>query len=201
VVLSAAAGLAIAGLPDDDPVDATIVVPVTTPASTAAATSTTTPSTTSIPVTTTTAPTTTSTTTSTTTTSTTTTTTTVPPPTTASTVPTTSTSLPPPTLPPLIDRADLKVLVANGAFYAGLGRETAAELRDLGYVDTYYDDGTVLAEETTVYARPGLEAEGARLAVDLGLPDVPPGPLADAPRPENGVGEVDLYVYLGRDRG
>ena len=51
-----------------------------------------------------------------------------------------------------------------------------------------------------MYARDGLEAEGRRLAADLGLPAVEPGPLDDAPEAENGIDDLDLYVYVGRDR-
>ena len=190
--LGIAAGVAIAGLPDDSPVDATITAPPTTGSGPVTLPPTTAPRVTpEATAPTTAAP------------------TTVAPdavPPTASTAPqstglpdATSPSGPPPTTT-LRDRSELTVLVANGAFFSDVGRRTAAELRELGYDRAFFDDGTVLALETRVYARDGLEAEGRRLAADLGLPAVAPGPLDEAPEAENGVDDLDLYVYVGRDR-
>ncbi len=190
--LGIAAGVAIAGLPDDSPVDATITAPPTTGSGPVTLPPTTAPRVTpEATAPTTAAP------------------TTVAPTTTTSSASTAGdvTSGPVETVPPgpspttsLRDRSELTVLVANGAFFSDVGRRTAAELRELGYDRAFFDDGTVLALETRVYARDGLEAEGRRLAADLGLRAVAPGSLDDAPEAENGIDDLDLYVYVGRDR-
>ncbi|MEM9517155.1 MAG: LytR C-terminal domain-containing protein [Actinomycetota bacterium] len=172
-LLSVGAGVAIAGLPNNEPVDPTIIPPTTTEPPTP------TLATTTLPATTTTTPAT---------------TTTVPETTDAPT-----TVAPTSTVPELPPRSDLSVAVANGADVGGIATATAEQLETLGYVDVTALDGTVIADFTVVYFTPGLEAAAIRFAEDLGANPVLRAPLSEAP-PVDGLGDVQLLAYLGQDR-
>ncbi len=216
VVLGAGAAVAIAGLPDDTPVDET----VRTPTVAAAPSTTRAPGAGAEP---------TATSESTTTTSTTTTSTTVPPttvssttvpPTTVSTAPsttapatesststtTTTTTTPTTTTvttttapPPLVERGDLEVSVANASIFGGLARRTAAELRRLGYDEVVTTNGLEQTDVSVVYHRAGLGREAERLAADLGI-GAPVRPLGAAPPVLGGTDDIELLAYLGNDR-
>ncbi len=178
-LLSVGAGVAIAGLPNNEPVDPTIIPPTTTERPTPTLATTTIPATTS---------------------------TSAPPATTgapATTAPDTSvapsTTVAPTTVPELPPRSDFSVAVANGADIGGIATATADQLESLGYVDVAALDGTQIVEFTVVYFAPGLEAAAIRLADDLGAnPDLR-APLNEAP-PVNGSNDVQLLAYLGQDR-
>lgn len=182
-VISALAGIAIAGAPNNVGTDATIIVPETTTTTTLVRASTVasdsadradiesaddepTATTTTIA----TAPTTT-------------------------TVPVTTTTVADPAVQP----AELVVVSANGAGTAGLATRVRDELRDFGYDSARATDGTTLVDKTIVYYFPGLELEAVRVAEDLGLEFADVAPIEGAPE----YGELDgdqVVVYLGRDR-
>ena len=186
-LLSVGAGVAIAGLPDDTPVDATIVVlPTTTvaPDSTEPESSVTT--TTAAPTTTEPA--------------------TTDPETTAAT---TSVPADPDTTDPdttdsvpagLLDRSELFTIVANGSNISGAAARNVERLTALGYTDIAPRNGTSIAEFTTVYFADGLEEEALRLAEDLDLLPEFIAPLAEAPQVLELPADVQLLAYIGIDR-
>lgn len=175
-VLSIGAGVAIAGLPNNVPVDATIVPPSTTeaPAPTLPERpEPTTPPTTEAP-----APS----------------TTTVAPSTTA---PAPETTLPP--LPVLPERSELRTVAANGANVAGAATRMSEQLEGLGYVNVSPLDGTEIVDLTVVYHADGLELSAARLAEDLLLPPTSIAPLSTAPSVISLPADAQLLVYIGLD--
>lgn len=190
-VISIGAGVAIAGLPDNTPANATITpttiagasdttTPETAPADTTAPTTaveTTTPETTQPAATT--------------------------PPTTApeTTVPTTTEPDTGGSVPAdLPDRSELSVIAANGSNVAGAAARLAATLEEIGYVDVQLRNGTTFFEFTTVYYSAGFEESALRLAEDLDLlPDFV-APIEDAPNVTDLPDEFDLLVYIGLDR-
>jgi len=179
-LLSIGAGVAIAGLPNNTPVDATIVAPTTTiaaaPTSEVATTivETTLPATT-VPETTvpeTTAPDATSTT-------------------------STSTTLPADDLPP---RSELFTIVANGANVSGAAGRNLEQLELIGYTNIAPRNGTATVDFTTVYFADGLEDAALRLAEDLELLPEFVAPLIDAPQVFDLPDDVQLLAYIGLDR-
>lgn len=105
------------------------------------------------------------------------------------------------TLPPLPDRSELAVVVANGAGVGGLAGSTAEALEEQGYVDVSRTDGTEVVDVTTVYFFDTFEASAARLAVDLGLDPTAIAPVITAPEVlGTAIDDADLLVYLGTDR-
>jgi hypothetical protein len=102
------------------------------------------------------------------------------------------------TVPEVRDRADVRVVLANGAGLPGLISANGERLRVAGYVDVTGVDVPERPGRTTVYVREGFEAEGDMLADDLGLndpfivglPDEPVTPIDD---------DGDLIVVLAPD--
>ena len=181
-LLSIGAGVAIAGLPNNVPVDATIIPPTTTEAPESTVATPTTPETT-VPATTT-VPTTASTTTVL--------TTTAP----ADSSPETTDSVP----DELPDRSELNVVVANGANVSGAASRIAAQLEELGYVDVALRNGTNIVDFSVVYYAEGFEESALRLAADLDLlPDFV-APIDDSPSVPDIPADVELLVYVGLDR-
>lgn len=186
-LLAIGAGVAIAGLPNDDPVDATIVVP--SPAVDVSTTSDAAPTTeadTTEPPTSTT-------------------TTTVPAssstsstsPTTTTTSTTSTSTLPADELPP---RSDVTVIVANGANISGAAARNVELLRELGYTDIAPRNGSAIFDFTTVFYADGFDDAAARLADDLDLLPEFVAPLADAPPVIDLPDDVQLLAYIGLDR-
>ena len=190
-LLSIGAGVAIAGLPDNVPVDATIVPPTTTEAPEPTLPETTVP------------------------------TTTVPPTTEPETSePETSepeTSEPETTVPEttevessapdttdgatdLPDRSELAVATANGANVAGAAATVATRLEEIGYVGVVPLNGSDIFEFTFVYYAEGFEEAARRLADDLELFPNFVAPLAEAPNVADLPADIELLAYVGRDR-
>jgi cytoskeletal protein RodZ len=192
-LLAVGAGVAIAGLPNNVPVDATITAPTTEPTGTTADTTASTPpptteaaSTTQAPVTTdvpeTTAPS----------------DTTVPP---TSEPDVTEPDVTEPTEPDAVpDRADIVVAVANGNGVAGSAARNVAFLDELGYEILTQHDGTEVADFTVIYFAPGSEAAAARMAQEYDLLPVFIAPLADAPAVFDLPAATELLAYIGADR-
>jgi hypothetical protein len=182
-LLSIGAGVAIAGLPDNVPVDATIVPPTTTVAADPTLPETTAATTTVPP-------------------------TTEPEATAATTTTGVSTTVPDTTEPDttdpvagdLPDRGELFTIVANGSNISGAASRNVERLRAIGYTDIAPRNGTTIFEFTTIYFADGLEAEALRLAEDLELlPDFV-APLIDAPEVLDLPEDVQLLAYIGLDR-
>lgn len=181
-LLSIGAGVAIAGLPNNVPVDATIIPPTTTEAAESTVATTTTPETTAPPTTS--------------------------APTTAPTTSVSTTTQPEDTSPEttdsvpeaLPDRSELNVVVANGANVSGAASRIAAQLEGLGYVDVALRNGTNIVDFTVVYYAEGFEESALRLADDLDLlPDFV-APIGDSPPVPDLPTDVELLVYVGLDR-
>jgi hypothetical protein len=183
-LLSIGAGVAIAGLPNNVSVDATVIAPA------GSSTTTSTPPTTDVSVTE--AP----------STSTSTSTTTAAPSTSTSTSTPTSTSIPDTssTVAPITDRADLIVGAANGAGIAGTAARAATAMEAAGYSNVLKFDGSDVVELTTIYYADGFEAEAQRMADDFGLLPQFVAPLADAPAVKSLTADIQLLAYIGIDR-
>lgn len=178
-LLSIGAGVAIAGLPNNVPVDATIVPPTTTEAPEITVPETT-PTTTEAPEPETTEP-----------------ETTEPETTEPETSEPETTESTPVVLP---DRSELIVAAANGANVAGTALRVATQLEEIGYVDVLPLNGTDIVEFTTIYYADGFEDAALRLAGDLELlPDFV-APLDDSPSVADLPADTELLAYIGRDR-
>jgi hypothetical protein len=173
-LLAIGAGVAISGLPDNSPAAATLAPPtVATTTTTEVPDPTTTVAPTSVPETTepeTTEP--------------------------EATEPETTDSVP----EELPERGDLRVAAANGANVAGAALRMAARLEELGYADVASLNGTDIVEFTVVYYADGFEEAALRLAEELDLLAEFVGPLDDAPAVADLPDDVELLVYIGRDR-
>jgi hypothetical protein len=180
-LLSIAAGVAIAGIPDNVSVDATIVVISTTeapeesvPATTESA-STTVVETTVVETT--------------------------DPTTTSSTSPTSTVEAPSTTVEPTLpDRADIIAVTANGSGQSGVAAANAARLEAVGYTDVRPRDGTTVVDLTVVYYADGFEEAAVRMAADLDLLPEFVGPLAEAPEVLSLPADAQLVAYIGLDR-
>lgn len=173
-VISALAGVAIAGPPNNVGTEPTIIVPDSTvPATTVA--------TTVAPTTTIEAPT----------------------PSTEPEVTTTTIEAPETTttlaIEPEVDPAELGVVTANGAGSQGLATRVRDELRDAGYTETRATDGTTIVDETVVYFYPLLIREAAGVAEALDLDPTEILPIEEAPDYPELEGD-QVVVYLGRDQ-
>lgn len=184
-VLAIGAGVAIAGLPNNVPVDATITAPTTettdtTTAATTPATTETAP-TTEAPVTTD-APETTS-------------------PSDTTVPPTTEPDVTEPTDPEALpDRADIIVAVANGSGVGGSAARNVERLRGLGYENLTQHDGSEIVEFTVIYYADGFEGAAARMAEEFELLPVFIAPLAEAPAVIDLPPDAELLAYIGLDR-
>ena len=127
-------------------------------------------------------------------------TTTTEPATTTTAAPTTvpTTEVPPPVTEVAVrDRADVRLVVANGDGRFNLVGANVARLRALGYVTIDQTDVTVRPPSTIIYVRQGFDREAAVLAQDLDTPGALIVPL-DAPvTASDDLG--DLVVVLGPD--
>ena len=178
-VLSIGAGVAIAGLPNNVPVDATIIPPTTTEAPEPATATTTTVPATTVPATTT-------------------------PDTTdpdtadlaAATDPDTADSVP----AELGEPSTIVVAAVNGANVVGIALREAIELDDLGYVDVLPLNGTDIEEVTTVFFAAGFEEAALRMADDFDLPPESVAPIEVSPSVTGLSADIELLVYIGRDR-
>ena len=175
-LLSIGAGVAIAGLPNNVPVDATIIPPTTTEAPEPAAATTTALPTTTVPETT---------------------TPDTPDPETNATIdPDTADSVP----AELADRSAIVVAAVNGANVAGTALRVASELEVLGYVDVLPLNGTDIEELTTVYFADGFEDAALQMADDLDLLPEFVAPIEDSPSVADLPADIELLVYIGSDR-
>ena len=178
-LLSIGAGVAIAGLPNDVPVDATIVPPTTTdvPEPTVATT----------PPTTTTEPDTTS-------------ETTEPETTQSDTSDTTEPDATDSVPGELGERSEIVVAAANGSNVAGAALRVAAQFEELGYVDVVTLDGSEIVEFTTIYFVDGFEDAALRMADDLQLLADFVAPIEESPAVADLPADTELLAYIGRDR-
>ncbi len=89
---------------------------------------------------------------------------------------------------------------ANGANVAGAALAVATQLEELGYVDVLPLNGSDIVEFTTVYFADGFDEAALRMAEDLDLLAEFVAPLDDAPSVADLPADIELLVYIGRDR-
>jgi len=122
--------------------------------------------------------------------------TTTQPPADTTTTTTTTTVAPPPEVVP----AEVTVVAVNGGGIGGLAGRTRDELIALGFTAARAADGTEVVDQSVVYFFPGFDAEAAAVATALGIDVTQVLPVETAP--EFGQLEGDqVAVYAGRDRG
>ncbi|MCB1002492.1 MAG: LytR C-terminal domain-containing protein [Acidimicrobiales bacterium] len=105
-----------------------------------------------------------------------------------------------PALPPLTvrDRAEVRLVVANGDGRYNLVGRNVDRLRPLGYVEIDQTDLSNYVDRTTIYFREGFEVEAYRLADDLSVPGALVEPLGPVPV-TNDDGAGDVIALLGPD--
>ena len=97
-------------------------------------------------------------------------------------------------------KAEVKVLVANGAGVRGLGASTTNSLRERGYTNIATPtDATTGVEKTAIQFVEGYEAEARELAGVLSLPATVVTRLASPPVAAADIGDAKLLVILGTD--
>lgn len=98
-------------------------------------------------------------------------------------------------------KAEVKVLVANGAGVRGLGASTTNSLRDRGYTNTATPTDTTTSpiEKTAIQYVEGYEADARELAGVLSLPATVITRLASPPVAAADIGDAKLIVILGTD--
>jgi len=83
---------------------------------------------------------------------------------------------------------------------AGTALQVATELEDLGYVDVIPLNGTDIEDLTTVFFADGFEEAALRMADDLDLLPEFVAPIEGSPTVADLPAEIELLVYIGRDR-
>jgi hypothetical protein len=97
-------------------------------------------------------------------------------------------------------KAEVKVLVANGAGVRGLGASTTNALKDKGYTNIAAPtDATTTVEKTGIQFAEGYEAEAKELAGVLSLPVTVVTRLASPPVAAADIGDAKVLVILGAD--
>jgi hypothetical protein len=97
-------------------------------------------------------------------------------------------------------KAEVRVLVANGAGVRGLGASTTNSLRERGYTNIATPtDATTSVEKTGIQFAEGFEAEARELAGVLSLPVTVVTRLASPPVAAADIGEAKVLVILGTD--
>ena len=97
-------------------------------------------------------------------------------------------------------KAEVRVLVANGAGVRGLGASTTNSLRERGYTNIATPtDATTSVEKTGIQFAEGFEAEARELAGVLSLPATVVTRLASPPVAAADIGDAKVLVILGAD--
>jgi hypothetical protein len=97
-------------------------------------------------------------------------------------------------------KAEVKVLVANGAGVRGLGASTTNSLKERGYTNAAPPtDATTSVEKTAIQFVEGYEAEARELAGVLSLPATVVTRLASPPVAAADIADAKLLVILGTD--
>jgi hypothetical protein len=97
-------------------------------------------------------------------------------------------------------KAEVKVLVANGAGVRGLGASTTNSLKERGYTNIAAPtDATTTVEKTGIQFAEGYEAEAKELAGVLSLPVAVVTRLASPPVAAADIGDAKVLVILGAD--
>lgn len=97
-----------------------------------------------------------------------------------------------------LDRAEVRLVLANGDGRFNLVGSNAARLLELGYTSIEQDDVSQRPDATMIYVRPGFEDEALVLRDDLGTPSAMVLPLPAAPVTSRD-GDGDIVAVLGPD--
>ena len=100
----------------------------------------------------------------------------------------------------LPDRGELFTIVANGSNVSGAAARNVERLQAIGYTDISPRNGTTIVEFTTVYFADGLDDAALRLAEDLDVIADFVAPLSDAPEVLDLPADAELLAYIGIDR-
>lgn len=97
-------------------------------------------------------------------------------------------------------KADVKVVVANGAGVKGLGASTTATLKTAGYTNILTPvDATTTVDKTVIQFAEGYDAEAKEVAATLGLPATVAVKLASPPVAAADIGDAKVIVIMGLD--
>lgn len=96
-------------------------------------------------------------------------------------------------------KADVKVVVANGAGVRGLGAATTNALKNAGYTTLAPTDATAQVEKTAIQFTEGYEAEARELAALVGQPANVVSRLASPPVAPADFEGANVVVILGVD--
>lgn len=94
-------------------------------------------------------------------------------------------------------KAEVKVLVANGASVRGLGAATTTALKSLGYTTLDPTDATAAIDRSAVQFADGYEADAREIAASLGLPATAVTRLASPPVAAAALDDAKVLVVLG----
>ena len=97
-------------------------------------------------------------------------------------------------------RSELSVVAVNGASVDGAAGRAATRLEEIGYVAGLTLDGSEVFEFTTIYFVDGFDEAALRLAADLDLLDVFVAPIETSPAVPDLPADVELMAYIGIDR-
>jgi len=96
-------------------------------------------------------------------------------------------------------KADVKVVVANGAGVRGLGASTTNALKNVGYATGIPVDATAAADKTSIQFTDGYEAEAREVAQTLSQPATVVSRLSSPPITAADIGDAKVIVILGAD--
>jgi hypothetical protein len=96
-------------------------------------------------------------------------------------------------------KADVKVVVANGAGVKGLGATTTNVLKNAGYTTLAPTDATAQVDKTSIQFAEGYDAEARELAQTLSLPATVAVKLNSPPVAAADIGDAKVVVILGVD--
>lgn len=105
----------------------------------------------------------------------------------------------PTTTAPARPKAEVKVLVANGAGIRGLGLATTNALKGVGYTTLTPTDATVSIPKTSIQFAEGYEADAREVAGALTLPPTVVTRLSSPPVAAADLGDAKVIVILGED--
>ena len=96
-------------------------------------------------------------------------------------------------------KAEVKVLVANGAGVRGLGAATTNELKNRGYTTATPTDATGAVPRTSIQFAEGYEVDAREVAGALSLPATVVTRLSSPPVAAVDLGDAKVIVILGED--
>ncbi len=111
----------------------------------------------------------------------------------------TTTSTTTTTEPPILERGELSIAVANGASVGGAASQARDALEEIEYDSVGSFDGSDIVDFTIVYFADGVDAEVERLVEDIVFAPDLVAPIDEAPEVSGLDDDVDVLVYLGRD--